>query len=322
MAFEDLTDEQQLALLEELQAAKEDDWKKTFSNYSGNVGIGLKRRGRQKDASQGEPLCLVFQVRTKKSNLKQPIPPHINYKGYQIPTDVVIEKAVKPFGYRYGDRICRQGYSSTYGSAGALVSMDFGSEGGVQVFLMSCFHVLFSNYFKLENRNKPDFRVKYYGNNEAKIINLDQQGLQLSQKGFGELSQQVDIAFAKVLQNDYSQYQNIIFSRERRLNAEDLRSEKLLYTYGAKSKELRYGKVCVLNNSRNIGYYFEGSRKQILIRHLIYTTPISSPGDSGTAVYTAEGDLVGIIIAGGASYSYVLPLHMIKSRFNLNINVI
>jgi streptogrisin D len=59
------------------------------------------------------------------------------------------------------------------------------------------------------------------------------------------------------------------------------------------------------------------------IRHtydqLIQTTPVAQPGDSGGPVFTKGGKIIGLIVAGDALGTYILPFPFIKNTLSITL---
>lgn len=60
-------------------------------------------------------------------------------------------------------------------------------------------------------------------------------------------------------------------------------------------------------------------RNNVTLTNVIVTSNISSPGDSGAAVLTAEGKLVGMIYAGSQSTTIVVPIESVLAELNASL---
>lgn len=63
----------------------------------------------------------------------------------------------------------------------------------------------------------------------------------------------------------------------------------------------------------------QDSTKTIRIEGLIQTTSISGPGDSGAPVLNMRNELVGMIYAGTANYTFVMPIEPLLRAFNVKL---
>lgn len=55
------------------------------------------------------------------------------------------------------------------------------------------------------------------------------------------------------------------------------------------------------------------------MRRLIQVENLSKKGDSGGPVFTDDGKVIGIIVAGSNKYSYVIPIKSIMNRLDVRV---
>ena len=85
------------------------------------------------------------------------------------------------------------------------------------------------------------------------------------------------------------------------------------------------GKLSEINKPVSINYGTDTDKdfknlEGLLLIHHVSTEPFSLSGDSGSVVFTAKGEVIGIVVAGdGYRSSFAIPFSTVSDRFNLSI---
>ena len=258
------------------------------------------------------------------------IPPFFDYIWknkikYSIPTDIegvgkneLLEG--QNMSFKLGETCSRKAYNN-FGTIGLKVY-----KNNIP-YLLSCYHVLckpelVEGKMRYDSNNNSTYNKSVVSpgkanNPDGKIIGEIEEGV---------IDALVDAAIAKlssdeILENDYyGGYGAPSYRRD--LNSEDTTNKIDLFLIG--NKRMKPGKLINHYNSvTKFDYEFQLPSKQKvthLFSGLISTTIKSIPGDSGSAVYDKELNVVGILLGGNEKESFVIPISKIFDTFHLDYN--
>ena len=337
--FEALSEEEQHRVMAEAIDENEEKWKTIYSNVA-SLATGNKYTAGTITAIK----CIVFYVKEKITDEKQlaqtdAIPDQVEYKGFQIPTDVQPQKDM-PVGENFSpppldpaeihNRMPGCGISrldsEELGSLGMVVYRE-DKDGNRTHYLLSCFHVLCSSEFR--NKLTKVSENKFHGDPGVVCPSLFDDRNRASENIVADMSEGiitsfVDAAIAKIRRKDaISELKGL----KKPIEVYDLVAEDednlTVHMRGRvstpTSKITKSGKVKHMHSNPTILYVFPNNIVQRDMKRLIQTEKISDRGDSGGPVFTEDGKLIGIIVAGSSEYSYIIPIKHIMNRLDVRV---
>jgi len=311
-----------------------DTWKNVFPNIIGATS-GLKRTESQELPQN----AIVFKVdgKTPSDQLQRSevIPKEILYRGFRIPTDVVdSEPVLSMIRYSGANEVPSSigfnvslGEFENYGTAALKVQKDGNN------YLLSCFHVL--GTFKLREvtdiskgiechnfLDRPECRISIPSGNFLR----DNPGAASLEGIFtdGVLTNEVDAAIAKIAQGDllnqtFFDDNNQSFTVSGEFPYDQLAKGLKVETFGCVSGH-RTGTVTDIKAQKTIvriagpGYAFK-----FTFNKLIELACPCLDGDSGAPAMTADGRVIGIVIAGNSKQTFIVPFPFIKTALNIEL---
>ena len=337
--FEALSEEEQHRVMAEAIDENEEKWKTIYSNVA-SLATGNKYTAGTITAIK----CIVFYVKEKITDEKQlaqtdAIPDQVEYKGFKIPTDVQPQKDM-PRGENFSpppldpteihNRMPGCGISrldsEELGSLGMVVYRE-DKDGNRTHYLLSCFHVLCSSEFR--NNLTEVSGNKFHGDPGVVCPSLFDDRNRASENIVADMSEGiitsfVDAAIAKIRHKDSIsdlkglkkpiEVYDLVAKDENKLTV-CMRGRVSTPT----SKVVKSGKVKHINSNPTILYIFPNNIVQRDMKRLIQTEKISDKGDSGGPVFTEDGKLIGIIVAGSSEYSYIIPIKHIMNRLDVRV---
>jgi len=306
-SFGELSHEQQYEILSDAINEKADEWLCNFRNFIGSVSVAKKITG----GEETDLYCIAFEVTTKTEDFEENglIPPTIPYKGYKLPTDIILEDIAEASTGSPGSGIKREG-SSTYGTLGLKVFREK-NNGEKEYFLLSCYHVLCpkelsNSVTHVTNGEKLQDSAVYLKETDTVIAKLSE----------GYLSNEGDVAIAKLLNDELiaNEVEGKAINGKCELSETYVKYGKPIYMHGKVSGKIK-GKAKNLNCNKTI-FYQERTKSQN-IRGLIKTSKMADFGDSGSIVTNKE-KVVGIVIASSKNFTYILPIYRILNYLNVN----
>ncbi len=258
--------------------------------------------------------ALVIQVEQKKL-VNSPVPGFLSYKGYSIPTDLVIASQTLPADI--GDSISRKHIFSD-GSAGFIAKSNHG-EAMVMVtnYHVACIDLMLLSPRKLaigqdEILDKPEVVMPANGVEGSAVI---------GQVIAGRLDRFNDVALIQLEKNSLLTNKIRFIGKIKGIRSIDSIKQNFrpgvitVQMFGAKSK-FKTGLIESFNARQAISY-LDGDFDHVL-KGLIQVSRMSQPGDSGSAVVDLDNRLIGIMVAADSKFSYILPVENILGNFNLN----
>jgi hypothetical protein len=258
--------------------------------------IGLKKRKRRKLRYYS----IVFHVQRKRRPHPNPVPERlevdISGKLTRVPTDVISTGGFRLFAIQPGHRAKNDG-SNEMGSIGFFLTKNSGT------YLCSNMHVLAPAHLTQKFFYKP---VAQQYQTDIQLFNVQgQQARAFLEKA---IFNGLDAAIARL--QEPSLFYNYIpetglpsgqFALNN-LNSKDYP----LQMYGGKSG-MRKGKVLEIRVNKEV--------KGVQLFPLIKTNLFSEHGDSGSPVFNANRQIIGIIVGGDNHATYVLPTREILEYF-------
>lgn len=313
------------------------EWKEVFDIVA--VAAGKKMtKGEMTDTN-----CLVFSPVEKVKAGDQyytPIPPDIRFtsvngRTYDIPTDVREEgsgiyassrpKLLCDFTVpkRPGCSVSRKVDISGSGTLGLKVW----KEG--KTYFLSCYHVLCAPEL---NDEQFDFSpLNSLGDTTVVSPSVEDGGatgnepLELGRVTEGCLNGQLDCAIA-LIENSASVTDRICKIDKPPLLPLTITDDHATHRYPVKSVGRTTGIISGAIQEAaarcEINYWIKGKWKTVSISGLVRTDQLTDGGDSGAPVVDEENNIVGIIIANSASFTYIVPIQRILSKFSVTLNQI
>ncbi len=330
--FEALSLSEQRILLKKAKNQLSLEWSKTIDNLQ-SVSIDSKNSN---GADLGY-LALRFQVNTKKGQeeIIHEVPKYIEFvedgKLYQLPTDVeevgqtyadsynnyhdgvVIQHSSFQPGCSIGRKTDSNSTSST-GTLGLKVKKVDSVESD-PTYILSCYHVLCSKELKEGIREVDSINAAAkitapgVADNGKRVIAIVTEGI---------LNSFMDVALAVV--EPTVNVQNSVYRIGDAPNGilnltEEHENQNLSLSFIGRTSNLQFGKVMNKDAFATIDYGH--GKLNHTIHHLIMTTKISKPGDSGGCAYDHRGNLVGMVVSSNDKYSYLIPINRILNQLNI-----
>jgi hypothetical protein len=322
-------------IIREAIEEKSGEWNVQYGPFQ-SISVGRKR---VEDVLTGM-LCIQFDVEQKYEPQEESrrIPEFIEYKAkdgelYAIPTDVnevgttinnscYVNKPVLTTGASLPAKLlglsCSRMGSNSTGSIGLRVRKT--DQNDKRVFLLSCYHVLCpaeinSGSFTVNNaQSDASFGVISPSKEDA-------GGALLAHVREGCLGDDLDVALAELTDNKL--LSNRIFStgvvpRSKIVLGlshvrRDYQVSLVGRTSGRQNGFLESHFTTVFINYPTA----QDPGKMVEFRGVIKTCKISKPGDSGTAVFDKNQNIIGILFASNDSFSYILPIQRIFSKLKI-----
>jgi len=284
--------------------------KDSLKNIPNVIAVGL---GQEKGG-------YYIEVVTTKANRE--IPAFLTYnlpnnKIKNYPIKVIISSPIVTHGnLNFKSDITNQDRLSNFGSFGIGVKFK-GSEGNRKM-LLTCYHVIIGNgddFFNFKY-TKNDKIVSPHDNEDAIIGNVLN----------AIRNDTIDAALIEV-------ENNIFISNDLPDNGGSITSTRIIQNdepynnipvriYGYINNST--GKITSINNDANIVYTLpDGSKQNWEIKDLIavsdFGSPISQEGDSGSALLDDQNNVIGIVVAGNDTTTYVIPIETIFSQLNIEL---
>lgn len=337
----------------EIEKSKFEEVKNTGNDNSGNVPIEIIREAIDKHFEEWKTTFNIVAVSSGKKQIKNQltninclvfspikkleqgmeyfiaIPQQIKFKSvngqtYYIPTDVYgTEGDIQSSGLcdftlpkRPGCSISRQ----TVHESGTLGLRVF---KGDKAYFLSCYHVLCSHelnngYFNFSEENTQGDATVISPSNEDKG-----EVVKMGKVTEGLLTNELDCAIVMV--DDPLNITNRVCSIEKvpgpplTITEDHANARWPVVSVGRTSGEIN-GHVRYAHTNCDIKYWIRDKWQTVTMKGLIWTDQVSAGGDSGAAVLDSDNKVIGIIIANSGSFTYILPIQRILSKFSLTIN--
>lgn len=311
-SFSSLPLEQQDALIQEYLEHHGESWKNNFPEIT---GIGSARKRINDEAI--DLLCVTFQVQ-KKASVSNPLPKIIEYKGYQIPTDVEQHDITKPNA---------DGTIDLEAGVSRLNDIAFGTLGipvtdGSDDYVLSCYHVLFNQ--ELEHGNFRTDKNTSIGSRDVITPSFLDSGSASNKIGEiveGEINQWVDIGVFKpvkdkILNHRFTKIPGPFGVYQLRRDDEN---KTYVQFWGNGSKRVCAFKVQNIYSSQWIEYKVNQQRETRYIQGLIQLNQPARPGDSGAPVFDSAGNYVGTLVGSDSRSAYLISARSIKVKTKYKI---
>ncbi len=308
--FANLTALQQAELAEQAMDYYYDFIAAKVLGFTG-LAIGLKKSRNQFQ----NYYALVIQVAAKSDMSSFPVPDHLPYCGFSIPTDLT--QVTQAISSSLGMSISRSNMLSS-GSIGFTTSR----RNENKLLLVTNFHVAcadlmdatprINSFTTTDSIKEPDVVMPAKGSAGSKIIGRIIEG-RLDR--FNDISL-VEIDGAVAITNNIQSIGHIAGIQTLNKIKDGFRPGTItLQMFGAMSG-FTTGVIESFSSTQPIRYL--NGKLVHTLKGLIQVTRMSQPGDSGSAVVDMNKKLVGILVAADNSFSYLLPIENILSNFNLN----
>ncbi len=321
--FQKLGEEEQHELILRAIDANDTKWRTTLPKIL-SIGSGKKYIDGKKTSLN----AITFEVNEKTENLdsQDKIPEFVPFEGYAIPTDVQERTELVKTQSRKapGSSVSRKGVDAC-GTVGLRV---FQTNNSIQEsYLLSCYHVLCHPELKQKVFEVKDSVTK----EEPRVVCPAEKDARNENRNIiatikaGKFNQFIDAAIAKLSDESLlsPDIEGIIGTKIYDLKKGDEDSSFRVKTFGAASrfaniKQPRIGKILKISDNPTIKYTSPiGNR---VVKQLIQVEKISVEGDSGGPVFTMDGEVIGLIIAGDSTHvSYVLPIRTILNGLSIQL---
>lgn len=275
----------------------------------GVVSVGI---GRARDVAGIRPVIDVHVQGPEFANgWDRSLDGEVAGKKVSVPIVVTVTGIAQLMaGGEVGGRICNNAHPTRTGTMGCVVRDVVGDER----YLLSCYHVM------------------RYNHDWSKFAPMGAENIQAVGNGVigklvaGRRTSFVDIAIASIPQGvdiDLVLPEGGKINGWRELNEDDETFRTPVWFKGA-------------NHTQSIGASICGRERQALVAYpdgdrwmqgLIFISATSAgrpvapsrPGDSGSVVHDRDGMAIGMVVAGNAHFTYVLPMANLLSAFDLEI---
>lgn len=321
-SFENSNITEKTRILREAKQHLASEWAKTISGFQ-SVSVGYKKR----DGKKSQEICLIFQVNSKSKTAPVQVPQHISYQTRDgrtllLPTDVEAVGNTTPTAIctsdvkKPGCSVGRAGRMET-GTIGLKVCRTNGA-GEKTYYILSCYHVMCPAELASGYTN---FQGQKIGSTQVVSPSLqDGDGLPIGNVVDGCIDGYIDAAIAE-LSNANAVDEAIADMTNSPLIIGSITTEDENQTdlkLSGRTSGLTYGKVIAASTTAVVTY--PGIRDTKLY-DVIMTEKMSVAGDSGAAVLTLFGQVVGLLVASNNQYSYVVPITSIIHPDKLNIEI-
>jgi len=240
-----------------------------------------------------------------------------NNKTRNYPIKVIISSPIITQGrLNFKSDITNQERLSNFGSFGLAVK--FKESDGFTKMLLTCYHVIIGNgddFFSFKY-TKNDKIVSPHNNENAVVGNVRN----------AIRNDTIDAALIDIENNIF--ISNDLPDNEGRITSTRIIQKDEPYNnipvriYGYINNLT--GRITSINNDAYIVYTLpDGSKQNWEIRDLIavsdFGSPISQEGDSGSALLDDQNNVIGIVVAGNDTTTYVIPIETIFSQLNLEL---
>lgn len=285
--------------------------------------------------SNTENLAIHFDLLEKIpfGELSNPIPTTLEYiyqgKNYHIPTNIDGVGENQPesqYPAKYsGEHVYPKelGLSCSRRNTDHMGTIGLKIKKGDKFYLLGCYHVLCAPELYV---NKQTSFHKSLQNNHDLLSPGEDDGTNnrhIASVSEGTLNSYVDAAIAELIDDGAllnKLHKEGTVSGTRILTSDDRKKKTQIKMYGRTSGR-RFGNV--IDNYVPSVFVDEGYPAGTLsdnkFKNLIKTTKISRKGDSGSVVVDINNQVIGLIVAGNKSYSYVIPIQTILNHLNIQM---
>jgi len=315
-------------VIKEAYEKKFTEWSQTFEVEG--IGFGQKQTG-----GQLQPVdCLVFfplEKKISRDRVFTPIPPSIRFRSidgqsYDIPTDV------RPLGKAISATSANPDCdAATAKRPGCSVSRADNKETGTiglkvygqgRAYLLSCYHVLCPREFSVgietftAATSIEDNSVFSPGSLDTKAASA------IASVYNGFINGELDCAIA-TLKDEASLIDSICKigqppAMPLEISAGDAEAQLAVRSVGRTSGLIK-GNIQLSSGKFIINYSVCGRDIRKEISGLIVSSQRSQSGDSGAMVVDEHQNVIGIIIANSATYTYILPIYRILSALSISL---
>jgi len=235
------------------------------------------------------------------ANIPTQIPVSYNGSQFSVPVDVIPNVGVAKSNAASGDTIINQTINGMIGTLGCILT----DQNKQAFYALSCCHV-FTN---------DKWNTAYSGFiAPTQVIAEKNSGVQIGNWIYGVMNTSFDIAYAAI--NSAVNITQSGFGSVYDVQPADILNNTPILFNGASTLN-GSGFICNNQCTRSIGYGTDIAQinNLILISNSNNTAP-SQGGDSGSIVYTADGNKspIGLLIAADSVFSYLIPIATILSK--------
>lgn len=302
-----LDKEQQYELLSEAMLYWYEEFKVSGINFNG-ISATVKR----KDGVELEYYAIAVYVSDKNNAGENDVPTHVLYKGYSIPTDVLVIHQSKACGL--SESISRKDVN-VFGTAGVVLKKN-NTDYLITNYHVACDDLLEAGVFSVDKNNTP------VNNNIVQPATIFNGNALIGALTEARLDFFIDIALIELNINIDNVVHGININGV--VDTADPKVRKALKNrqirlWGAKTNKLLLGRIEDPNVIIDIEYNY-GIKKTLfgIIRGNLESP--AEEGDSGSAVIDDNGKLIGLIVSKGFGDNniYIIPSHIILKTFQLN----
>ena len=288
------------------------------NQITGYKGIASGYKVIEKTGLTENRICLIFYVRKKIVDPQVHVQDSINYRGFLLVTDVRVIGEIKllqegpddSIPYPMGGSIASlssDGKENARGTRSMLVQRA-GKE-----YLLTCYHVACSILFAQHTYEFRNQKIEAIIPSKEKFPNSPTITATVIEGQFG-----INFDYA-LLEVDITKFQNFMpghLFNNGYYTLPEIKSqftkETILIKYGAKTGE-RQGKFKAYPAKVPVD-----DKKSLSMFGLIEVENISDKGDSGAPVVDSQNKLVGIIVAGVDSSSFIIPIAQLEFLFHFS----
>ncbi|WP_422358859.1 hypothetical protein [Reichenbachiella sp.] len=300
----DLPESEQEDILKRAIARDSKKWKHQYSGIK-SVAIGRNVTSGKTDTTG---LTLRFGVNKKNEDVTSVIPQYIPFENYKIPTDVYTAGGFQFNSLKPGDHIYRRKRGSgdeEKGTCSIRVQRKI-DDNTFKHFFISCYHVIY-------NRELFVNGIKESAGTPQNPDVFDMKGTLIGKAEEGMMNTFIDAALVEITSPDNMESHPDIKSNEIvQLGSGNLETKVIVITPGGK-KDSKIKLVSTEHEVNELNFRNE-------FEELIAIEKVTSPGDSGSAVITADGKLVGIVIGSDKQHTLIQNFQYVVNNLRVSPN--
>lgn len=304
MISTDLPESEQEEILKRAITRDSKKWKHQYSGIK-SVAIG---RNVTSGKTNETGLTLRFGVDRKDEDITAPIPEHISFESYKIPTDVYTAGDFQFNSVKPGDDIYRRKRRSGHKEKGTccIRVMRKLDDTTYRHFFVSCYHVIYNKELFVSG-------IKKSGSTPKNPDVFDMNDTSIGKAEEGVMNAFIDAALVEITDPGIIEsHPDIKSNKIARLGTENLENKVVVITPNG-NKDSKVKLVSTEHEVIELNFRNE-------FEELIAIEKVTSPGDSGSPVITEDGKLVGIVIGSDKEHTLVQNFQFVVNNLKVSPN--